>query len=342
MNKNLIDTIAPQLTELMVRKIEALTDDWHKPWVADITHGLPRNLRGTPYRADNILLLAMLTELEKFRTPIFMTLRQAKDENLSIRKGAKAFPVYFWMLYIRHKQTRQKIEPQEYYRLSWELRNQYDVLPVMRYYSVFNIDQTDMAETHPERYAALTAAPMQDVDSDGVACVPLDRMLELQTWHCPIMLCYGDKASYSPSLDRIVCPEKRQFSEGAAFYTTLLHEIAHSTGHPERLNRLRDGRDSAEYAREELVAELTAALCGAMLGLATTPRAENAAYLKGWLEILREQPNFLFEILGDVNKAARMIDERLEQAQVDTDQTKHRATHPKDDRHTCYPTGHLL
>ena len=312
MNKNLIEAIAPRLTELMVRKIETLTDDWHKPWVVDMTHGLPRNLRGTPYRAGNILLLAMLTELEKFRAPVFMTFKQAKDERLTIRKDAEAFPVYFWMLYIRHKQTRRKIEPREYYCLSCELRKHYDVLPVMRYYSVFNIDQTNMAETYPERYAELTASPIRKVHSDGVLCAPLDRMLEQQTWHCPIMLCYGDKASYSPSLDRIICPEKEQFSEGAAFYTTLLHEIAHSTGHPERLNRLRDGRDSTEYAREELVAELTAALSGAMLGLATTPRKENAAYLKWWLEVLREQPNFLLEILGDVNKAARMIDERLE------------------------------
>ena len=99
----------------------------------------------------------------------------------------------------------------------------------------------------------------------------------------------------------------------------LLHEIAHSTGHPDRLDRLKESSyGDADYAREELVAELTAALCGAMLGFATTPREENAAYLKGWLEELQKEPTYLFDILTDVNRAARMISERLEDAEPTT------------------------
>ncbi|HCF10440.1 zincin-like metallopeptidase domain-containing protein, partial [Alistipes sp.] len=115
-----------------------------------------------------------------------------------------------------------------------------------------------------------------------------------------------------PTLDRIVCPEKRQFPEGAAFYTTLLHEVTHCTGHAERLNRPFGAcYGDADYIREELVAELTAALCGAMLGFATTPREESAAYIKDWLAEFRKEPTYLFDILTDVNRAARMISERL-------------------------------
>ena len=143
----------------------------------------------------------------------------------------------------------------------------------------------------------------------------MDRMLERQSWLCPIYLKYGNRASYSPSLDRIICPLKEQFPEGAAFYTTLLHEMSHSTGHPNRLGRLKESSyGDADYAREELVAELTAALCGAMLDFATTPREENAAYLNGWLEELQKEPTYLFDILTDVNRAVRMISERLEDA----------------------------
>jgi len=113
---------------------------------------------------------------------------------------------------------------------------------------------------------------------------------------------------YSPTLDRIVCPEKRQFPEGAAFYTTLLHEVTHSTGHPKRLNRSFGAcYGDADYIREELVAELTSAMCGAMLGFATTPREESAAYIKDWLAEFRKEPTYLFDILTDVNRAARMI-----------------------------------
>ena len=189
--------------------------------------------------------------------------------------------MYKRQLYIRHKETRKKIELADYYRLPQEQRRQYDVLPVMRYYPVFNIDQTDMSERQPERYASLTTPAEQKDYSDGLTCEVLDRMLAEQSWLCPILLRSGNRASYSPTLDRIVCPEKRQFPESAAFWTTLLHEVTHSTGHAERLNRpFGSCYGDADYIREELVAELTAALCGAMLGFATTPREESAAYIK--------------------------------------------------------------
>ncbi len=156
MNKNLIEKIAPQLTELMIKKMETLTEEWRKPWIADLAHGLPRNLRGTPYRGGNILMLLFLSEIAGYSTPLFMTFKQAKEEGLNILKGSGSFPVFFWKLYIRHKETRKKIELADYYRLPQEQRRQYDVLPVMRYYPVFNIDQTDMSERQPERYASLT------------------------------------------------------------------------------------------------------------------------------------------------------------------------------------------
>ena len=170
-----------------------------------------------------------------------------------------------------------------------------------------------MSEKDLARYAELTKAAEPDDHSDGFTCTGIDALLEPDGWHCPIELEYGDKASYNRIFDKIVCPLKRQFPSGVDFYDTLLHEIAHSTGHPIRLNRpshLIFG--DSTYAREELVAELTSALCGAILGLSVTPRAENAAYLKSWLSQLKEEPTYLFDILVDVNKAARMIIDRIE------------------------------
>ena len=116
-NNNLIDTIAPRLTELMIQRIEHLETDWQKPWITDLDHGLPRNLRGTPYRAGNILLLLFLSGIAGYQTPIFMTFRQAKEEGLNILKNSKSFPVYFWKIYIRHKETRRKIDLKEYRQL---------------------------------------------------------------------------------------------------------------------------------------------------------------------------------------------------------------------------------
>ena len=177
MNKNLIEKIAPQLTELMIKKMETLTEEWRKPWIADLAHGLPRNLRGTPYRGGNILMLLFLSEIAGYSTPLFMTFKQAKEEGLNILKGSGSFPVFFWKLYIRHKETRKKIELADYYRLPQEQRRQYDVLPVMRYYPVFNIDQTDMSEQQPERYASLTTPAEPKDYSDGLTCEVLDQAL---------------------------------------------------------------------------------------------------------------------------------------------------------------------
>ena len=226
-NHNLIDAIAPRLTELMVQRIEHLETDWQKPWITDLAHGLPRNLRGTPYRAGNILMLLFLSGIAGYQTPIFMTFQQAKEEGLNILKGSKSFPVYFWKIYIRHKETRRKIDLEEYRQLPKEARKQYEVIPIIRYYSVFNLDQTDMQEKQPERYAALSARAERKDYSDGMVCEPIDRMVEQQSWLCPIELRYGDRAYYTRLHDRVVCPLKEQFPKGEAFYGTLLHEIAY-------------------------------------------------------------------------------------------------------------------
>ena len=220
MNKNLIEKIAPQLTELMIKKMETLTEAWRKPWIADLAHGLPRNLRGTPYRGGNTLMLLFLSEIAGYSTPLFMTFKQAKEEGLNILKGSGSFPVFFWKLYIRHKETRKKVELAEYYRLPQELRRQYDVLPVMRYYPVFNIDQTDMQERQPERYAALTTPTGPKDYSDGLTCEPLDRMLAEQSWLVP--------SCSDPATGR---PIRRRSTGSSAPKSGSFRRVRHSTRH---------------------------------------------------------------------------------------------------------------
>lgn len=109
----------------------------------------------------------------------------------------------------------------------------------------------------------------------------------------------------------IVIPKKGQFNSGENFYSTLLHEMAHSTGEPAYLNREK-GRifGDEKYAREELVAELTAATTGQAMGISTHIREENAMYLKNWLGALKEDPKFIYSILSDVGKASCMIQEQ--------------------------------
>ena len=131
---------------------------------------------------------------------------------------------------------------------------------------------------------------------NGTTCAEVDHMVDAGKWYCRIEVLESDSAFYRPSADVIVCPLKTQFPKGADYYSTLPDEVAHSTGHPSRLNRDMSGFfGSPSYAREELIAEMTAALCGIRFGLATTPQQENAAYLASWLRGLKEKPEYLFE-----------------------------------------------
>ena len=91
-----IEKIAPMFTELLIKKIECLKTDWQKPWIASLEQSLPRNIRGTLYNGGNVLMLLFYTEFMKFTLPVFLTFNQAKEEDLSVSKGARSFPVYYW------------------------------------------------------------------------------------------------------------------------------------------------------------------------------------------------------------------------------------------------------
>lgn len=315
-NDKVIAAIAPAFTELMIQKMQNLKSDWQKPWIETVK-GCPRNLTGRLYSGGNMLLLLLKTEMEGYKAPIFLTFNQAKAEQINVRKGERSFPVYFWYRYAVPKdpESKKKGMPyEEYMKLDSEQRKEYRILFLLRFYTVFNIDQTDLAEKQPERYLKLISDFTPKIVTDGFACPEIDAMIGGGKWLCPVSIQDSNKAFYTPSLDRIICPLKSQFPEGTRFYSILLHEIAHSTGHETRLKRDFSGEfGSPSYAREELIAELTSALCGALYGIAATPREENAAYLENWLGALNEKPEYLFDVLIDANKAATMIADRIEE-----------------------------
>lgn len=314
-NNKVIDIVAPAFTSLMIKKIESLKTDWHKPWIS-VEKGSPRNLSGRIYTGGNMLTLSFLTEIREYKAPIFLTFKQAEENGMAIRKGERSFPVYFWYKYALPKEIgsgEKGIPYEKYQQLSEEEQAHYRILFLLRYYSVFNIDQTDLEQKDPVRYAQLTDKTF-NIKTDGFECAEIDTMVSRQGWLCPICLQESDSAFYSTSQDRIVCPLKEQFPKGTTFYSTLLHEIAHSTGHDTRLKRDMTGIfGSSSYAREELVAELTSALCSVVQGITAAPQEENAAYLDSWLDALKAKPDFLFDVLIDANKAATMILDRIEE-----------------------------
>ena len=146
---NTIEKISPVFTDLFIKKIESLKSDWQKPWITSLKHGFPRNLRGTVYNGGNILMLLFYTEFMKFTLPVFLTFNQAKAEEVNINKGAHSFPVYYWFKFVVHKESNKSIPYEEYCKLSKAEKDEYKVIPQMKYYNVFNLDQTNFAENTP-------------------------------------------------------------------------------------------------------------------------------------------------------------------------------------------------
>ena len=159
-------------------------------------------------------------------------------------------------------------------------------------------------------------------------------MVEKQEWVCPI---HAEKQSndayYTPYPDVIVVPNKSQFKkgldqdsiykDGMAYYATMLHEMAHSTGSPTRLNRSMSGKfGNPTYAKEELVAELTAAMVGNSMGFDKRILDNNAIYLDNWIGVLRKEPKFIVSVMADVNKAASMILAEVDKQKVKLDKEK--------------------
>jgi len=190
-----------------------------------------------------------------------------------------------------------------------------------------------MSEVNKEKYDAVVSQFRKtDVPTitDGMYVnKAIDRMMEKQEWVCKIQYDKEEKgAYYNPAKDIVVLPTKAQFrihpddpeecfKDGQEYYGTALHEMAHSTGHPSRLDRLKPTAfGSPEYAKEELVAELTSAMVGNTLGFDRRISDNNVAYLQNWTSALRKEPKFIVSVMADVNKASRIIIENIDKQRI--------------------------
>jgi antirestriction protein ArdC len=338
-----------RFAELMIARIKEIQTDWQKPWFTEGAMQWPRNMDGREYNGGNALGLILHSENNGYKIPVFVTfnrivgmnfgkdkkpLTDANGEKLptvAVNRGEKSFPVFITTYTVVDKETHDKIPFEEYKKLSREEREKYIVFPKSQVFNVFNLAaQTNLKETRPELYAELEAKyavkQPETVANDNSTFPALDEMIRNSLWYCPIKMKYQNNAYYSPANDEIVVPERSQYLNGEALAGTCLHEMTHSTGVESRLNRFKIGEhDQASYSREELVAELTAALVCARYNLTKNIKSDSAAYLKAWLENMQESPEYLKTILQDVKKASSMITHRLDliQEQIDDYQEEH-------------------
>lgn len=300
--------------DLMIKKIEEVANDWNQPWFTSRGVGMPENLSGRTYDGVNTMMLFLLAEMKDYTVPVYLTFNQAREQEVLVKKGEKSFPVVYWNFMVTgdDKSVKgEKISINQYNRLSDEQKEKYKLIPYLKKYNVFNVEQTTFPEKFPERWESLknkfNAKELKD--EKGMLCCPaIDTMLEKQNWFCPINVEISNRAYYAPKNDKITVPAKGQFVSGEAFYAVLLHEMAHSTGNSSRLNRnIKNAFGDPMYGKEELIAELTSAVCCKSLGITSGIQEENAQYLKSWLGALKKEPKFILSVLSDVNKASTMI-----------------------------------
>lgn len=264
------------VTSKIVEALEAGVCPWRKPWTA-IDADLPRNaVSKKPYRGVNLWLLGM----SPYADNRWLSFKQANQLGGNVRKGERASIAVFWKML-------EADDGKE--------------IPLLRYYSVFNVMQCEGLKLPPLEVPELKEHERIEAAEVVVRGMP----------NAPRITYGGNGAWYKPSLDLVNVPELGTFVSPDAFYATTFHELGHSTGHESRLNRpgiveiSRFG--SASYSREELIAELTSAFLCATVRLDNSLLDNSAAYLAGWLKALKGDPKLIVNASANAQRAADYI-----------------------------------
>ena len=266
------------VTDRIIAQMEQGIIPWQKPWVSAgkaISHAT-----GKPYSLLNQMLLQRPGE--------YITFKQCQEAGGKVKKGAKSSMVVFW----------KWIEQED------EDTGETKEVPILRYYNVFHIDQCEGIRA---KYTQESAFP------DGASTVETTQEIiydYLEREGVKMTHTEGDRACYKPSTDEIVLPLRKQFVSTAEYYSTVFHELTHSTGHPSRLNRLNRAAffGTEEYSKEELVAEIGAAALINHCGMESSSSfRNNTAYIQNWLSVLRGDKRFIVSAAGKAEKAVSLI-----------------------------------
>lgn len=269
------------VTERIIEQLESGIIPWQKSWTGS-KNGAYNRVSMKPYSILNQMILQHSGE--------YATFKQWTETGGHIRKGARSEIVTFWKM--------QLVEEEE--EDGTKVKKQ---IPLLRYYNVFHISQVDGVEPK-EKIELQEHEPIEEAER-----VKLEYM---EREHLQIYEKITDKAFYTPTSDYIEVPCKEQYEHIEEFYSTLFHEMVHSTGHFKRLNRLESGASarfgSATYSKEELTAEIGSAMILNRLGIETEKTFKNStAYVQNWLQVLRNDNKFIISASSKSEKAVKYI-----------------------------------
>lgn len=274
------------IADKIIESLESNNIPWKKPW----TSLNPKNLHSMKeYRGINHILLSMVPT----KYPFFLTFKQAKDLGGNVLKGSKSVPVFFYSTIKKDDSNKQDGEVSSADRSFW----------FMKQYSVFTLEQIEGIDLSLHIDPVIDFQPVMKAENLVNAFLQ-DQLLSIKP---------AQKAAYSPSLDCIVMPQRDQFHSVDSYYSTIFHEMIHSTGHEKRLKR--PGFDttyhkfgSKGYAFEELIAEFGAAMLASYCGVDTSLQdGQNAAYINSWLKVIKDDPAICYKAASQAQKAVDFI-----------------------------------
>lgn len=276
------------LTNEIVAMMEKGICPWRQPWQA--IGGIPRNYRGNAYRGANAIILALTCMANSWDHSVFLTFKQVTECGGTVLKGSKSTMVTFASMMV----------PKEYKGRESECPSELKKF-MLRYYRVFNIAQTEGVSLPKWEIEVNNQNDPIETCEAIVSNMPL----------CPKITHKGGRAFYLPVSDSVTMPAKKTFTNSEAYYSTLFHELSHSTGHTSRLDRKDFANSGAfgneEYAFEELVAELSACFVCGQAGIFDETKENTAGYLQTWLKVFKGDTKFFFRAASLAQKSADYI-----------------------------------
>lgn len=278
------------VTDRIIEQMEKGIIPWRKPWVGG---------EGVAISYTSRRAYSMLNQFLLGKPGEWLTWKQVYDNGGKVKKGAKSrFVVFYSWVTEKDEQGNPVLNPD-----SGEPKQ----FPILKWYKVFHIDDTEGIESKIEKVEA--DPKLKPVDrAEEIINGYLRREDGLQ-FHNERE---SDKAYYSPSADEVVVPNIRQFSIVEEYYSTVFHELTHSTMHEKRCDRRSENRLAAfgneDYSREELVAEIGSAMLCNRAGLDSEKAFRNSvAYLQSWLKALKNDNRMMVWAAGKAEKAAKYI-----------------------------------
>lgn len=291
-----------ELIKMYLESLEENKIPWRQRWNSSLNKN---GITNTTYKGINQLLLSYVSYKEHYEDNRWFTYVQIKDKGYKLKNSkGKGVPIEFWSVY--DTKSKKKISFEEYNKIinsNPELKEQYKTFCNVTY--VFNGSLVE---------------GIKEIDKNQNNNIQVNSYINKIINKLKVNYKEeGDKAFYNVKDDQVVLPESNKFFDKYSYYATQLHELCHSTRHESRLNRF-EIKDKQDYAREELIAEISSSFL--MQKLDINPKLEDynnhKAYIQSWIQILKDKPNELFKAINEANKVCNYIEEKIKVKEKET------------------------